>query len=446
MIGVPETKYARAHGVHIAYQVFGAGPHDVLLISHPTDPIDLLWDEPLAAAALRRLGSVARVIALDLRGTGSSDAIDVEHMPRAEAWVDDLVAVMDAAGSTTASVVASGESAHPAMIFAAARPERVRALTLINACARFVRAADYPHGAPPEVADRFTANYRHQMGTGQVSDFMAPSRAGDPAFRRWRARAERLAGAPGTMTPLYDFFLHTDVRTVLRLIQAPTLVLHRTGDPYVRVGHARYLVEQIPNARLVELPGEDHHWYSGDVDALVDELVGFVSGVRTSAPSSRHLATVLFTDIVGSTERATQLGDERWAAALTVHNQLMSGHIAGFRGRLVKLTGDGALAVFDGPARAIRCAQGVRGALRDQGLEIRAGVHTGEVEVLGEDIGGVAVHVAARIMGLAEPGELLASGVLPPLVLGSGIVFEERGSHALKGLDGEWPLVAVQAA
>ena len=283
------------------------------------------------------------------------------------------------------------------------------------------------------------------MGTGAMSRILDPSRAEDPVFVRWRNRCERLAAAPGTMAPLYDYFLHADSRSALGLIQAPTLVLHRADDPYMRLSHGRYLADHIPNARIVELSGHDHHWYSGDVDALTEELVGFLTGVRAPAPSSRHLATVLFTDIVGSTERASELGDQRWAAALTAHNEVISGHIAGFRGRLVKLTGDGALAVFDGPARAIRCAQGVRGALFEQGLEIRAGVHTGEVEVLGDDIGGVAVHVAARIMGLARPGELLASGVLPPLVLGSGIVFEERGSHELKGLEGEWPLVAVAA-
>jgi len=373
VIGFPETRYARAHGVHVAYQVFGEGLFDVLFVSHPTDPIDLLWDDPLAAAGLRRLGSVARVITLDLRGAGSSDAVNVEQMPRAEAWVDDLIAVMDAAGSTNAAVVASGESAHPAMIFAAAHPARVRALALINSCARFVRAPDYPQGAPPEIAEKLITGYRERMGTGAVSADLSPSRADDPVFLRWRARAERLAGAPATMTPLYDFFLHTDVRSVLELIQAPTLVLHRTDDPYVRVAHGRYLADHVQNGRLAELPGDDHHWYSGDVDALLDELVAFLTGVRASEPSSRHLATVLFTDIVGSTERAVALGDRQWAATLAAHNEIVSGHVSGFRGRLVKLTGDGALAVFDGPARAIQCAEGMRATLDSQGLQIRAG-------------------------------------------------------------------------
>jgi len=443
VVGVPETRYSRAGGVHVAYQVFGEGPFDLLFISHPTDPIDLLWDDPLAAAALRRLGSVARVLMLDLRGAGSSDAVNVAQLPRLEAWVDDIIAVMDAAGSSSAAVLATGESAQPAMVLAAAHPARVHALALVNSCARFVRAPDYPHGAPPEVARKLIDGYREQMGTGQLTEFLTPSRAHDPIFVRWRTRAQRLAGAPATMTPLYDFFLHADVRHVLGLVQAPTLVLHREDDPYVRVAHGRYLATHVSGARFKELPGRDHEWYSGDVDLLVDELVSFLTGVRAAEPSSRHLATVLFTDIVGSTERAAALGDRAWAAALAAHNEIIGGHVAGFRGRLVKLTGDGALAVFDGPARAIHCAEGVRSALETQGLTIRAGVHTGEVEVLGDDVGGIAVHVAARIMALAKPGELLTSGVLPQLVLGSGIQFSDRGSHALKGIEGEWQVAVV---
>ncbi len=443
MIAVPDTHYARAHGVNIAYQVWGEGPFDVLFVSHPVDPIDLMWDDPLVAAALRRLGSVARVIMLDLRGAGSSDAVKVDETSRLEAWVDDLIAVMDAVGSSSAAVVASGESARPAMMLAATHPARVRALALINAYARFERAPDYPQGAPAAMAAHLIADYREKMGTGSVSADLAPSRAHDPVFVRWRNRCERLAGAPATMGPLYDFLLHADVRSALKLIQAPTLVLHREGNPYIRVSHGRYLAEHIPDARLCELRGKDHNWYSGDVDALFDELVAFLTGARASEPNSRHLATVLFTDIVGSTERAVSLGDQRWAAALSAHNEIVNGHVSGFRGRLVKLTGDGALATFDGPARAIQCATGMRASLDAQGLQIRAGVHTGEVELMGDDIGGVAVHVAARIMSLAQPGELLASGVLPPLVLGSGIEFSDRGSHVLKGIAGEWAVVAV---
>jgi class 3 adenylate cyclase len=332
------------------------------------------------------------------------------------------------------------------MMLAAAHPARVRSLAVINACARFTRAPDYPQGAPADVAERIVASNRDGIGTGVSIPFVSPSRADDPVFVRWHNRAERLAGAPATMTPVFDLFMRSDIRSVLGLIQAPTLVLHRSGDRYMRVAHGRYLAEQIPDSRLVELPGDDHLWYSGDVDGMFDELIAFLTGVRASEPSSRHLATVLFTDIVGSTERAAELGDRRWASALAAHNEIVGGHVAGYRGRLVKLTGDGALAVFDGPARAIHCAAGVRGALGSQGLQIRAGVHTGEVELLGDDVGGIAVHVAARIMGLAGPGELLASGVLPPLVLGSGIEFSDRGSHELKGLDGVWPVVAVEAA
>jgi class 3 adenylate cyclase len=443
MIQIPETRYVQTGDVHVAYQVFGDGPFDLLFVSHPTDPIDLIWDDPLAAAALRRLGAAGRVIMLDMRGAGSSDAIDTRRMPRMEAWVDDLRAVMADAGSTTAAVVAVGESFMPAALLAAAHPESVRALAVVNGYARFERAPDYPAGAPPEVARRIVDDYRSRMGTEATAVLSGPDRVADPAFVRWRGKCERLAGAPATMTPLFDFFLHTDVRGVLDAIQAPTLVLHRRDDIYVRVAHGRFLADRIPNARLVELGGADHYWYSGDVDRLADELIAFLTGAQAPAATSRQLATVLFTDVVGSTERAAALGDRQWAALLETHNDVVARHVAGFGGKIVKFTGDGALATFDGPARAVHCAEGIRGALQASGLQIRAGLHTGEVEMLDEDIGGIAVHVAARIMALAEPGEVLASGVIEPLVFGSGICFESRGSHALKGLDGAWPVVAV---
>jgi class 3 adenylate cyclase len=275
-------------------------------------------------------------------------------------------------------------------------------------------------------------------------DLLAPSWADDPAKRRWWARGERLAGGPGYFAAILDLFLHTDVRPALESIQAPTLVLHRRGDRHVRGEHAQHLAERISHARLVELDGDDNMWCAADSDRVLDEIESFLTGARSATPSNRVLSTVLFTDIVGSTERAAQLGDEAWTTALATHNSVVDRHVASARGAIVKFTGDGALATFDGPARAINCACAIRDAVADLGLSIRVGLHTGEVEMADGDVHGIAVHIAARIMALAAPGEVLVSGVIPPLVLGSRIAFADRGTHELKGVPERWPVYAVR--
>jgi class 3 adenylate cyclase len=332
------------------------------------------------------------------------------------------------------------------MLLAATHPQRVRSLVLFSPFARFVRAPDYPYGMPEPIFTRYVDSFGDTVGTGAVADNLAPSWAGDAGKRRWWARGERLAGGPGYFKAIFDLYLRTDVRPVVESIQAPTLLLHRRGDRHVTGGHARYLAERIRHARLVELDGDDDVWFAGDSDRVLDEIESFITGARAATPTNRVLSTVLFTDIVGSTERAEALGDKAWMTALDAHNRVVDTHVAGARGEVIKFTGDGALATFDGPARAINCACAIRDAVQDLGLDIRAGLHTGEVEMIDRDVHGIAVHIAARIMALAGPGEVLVSGVIPPLVLGSRIAFDDRGSHELKGVRDPWPVLAVRDA
>lgn len=443
MATVPETLYAKDGDVHLAYQVVGDTGPNLLFVPSGTFPIDLLWDEPTVAGHLRRLGSFSRLVITDLLGVGSSDAVPIHDRPAMQAWTDGLVAVLDAVGFDGASVFGMSESTLPVMLLAAAHPGRVRSLVLASGYARFLRAPDYPSGMPEPAFSRYVDSFGDTVGRGPVTDNLAPSWANDPGKRRWWARGERLVGGPGYFKEIFDLFLRTDVRPAVESIQAPTLLLHRRGSRHVRVGHGRYLAERIPQARLVELDGEDDVWFAGDADKVLDEIESFITGGRSAPTTNRVLSTVLFTDIVGSTERAAAVGDNAWAVALTAHNEIVRKHVASARGDVVKFTGDGALATFDGPARAINCACAIRDSVRDLGLDIRAGLHTGEVEMSDRDVHGIAVHVAARIMGLAGPGEVLVSGVIPPLVLGSRISFDSRGSHELRGVRGRWPVLAV---
>jgi len=375
---------------------------------------------------------------------GSSDAVPINDRPAMQEWTDGLVAVLDAVGSECVSVFAMAESALPAMLLTASHPHRVRSLVLSSPFARFLRGSDHPFGMPEPALAKYLASFEDTVGSGAVVDLLAPSWGNDVAKRRWWARGERLAGGPGYFKAILDLFLRTDVRPALDSIQVPTLLLHRRGDRHVRVEHSRDLVQRIAHARLVELDGDDHVWFAGDADRVLDEIESFVTGGRAPVTSNRVLSTVLFTDIVASTERAAALGDGAWSAVLDAHNRLTERHVAGARGTVVKFTGDGALATFDGPARAISCACAIRDAVQDLGLTIRAGLHTGEVEVAGGDVHGIAVHIAARIMALADSGEVLVSGAIPPLVLGSRITFDDRGSQQLKGVPDLWPVLAVR--
>jgi class 3 adenylate cyclase len=444
MAGIPATLYARDGDAHLAYQIVGNRGADLLFVPTSTFPIDLLWDEPSVAGHLHRLASFSRLILTDLLGMGSSDAVPIHDRPAMQAWADGVVAVLDAVGSEGVSIFAMAESALPVMLLAASHPARVRSLVLWSPYACFARTPDYPHGMPEPALTRYVDSFGDTVGTGAVTDQLAPSWAGDAGKRRWWARGERLAGGPGYFKEVFDLFLRTDTRPVLDSIQASTLLLHRRGDRHVNGGHVRYLAEHVPNARLVEFDGDDHVWFAGDSDRVLDEIESFLTGARAARPTNRVLSTVMFTDIVGSTERAAALGDEAWTTALGVHNGVVEKHVANARGEVIKFTGDGALATFDGPARAINCACAIRDALQDLGLDIRAGLHTGEVEMVDRDVHGIAVHIAARIMGLAGPAEVLVSGAIPPLVLGSGIAFDDRGSYELKGVRDPWPVLAVR--
>lgn len=443
MAVVPETVYARDGDIHLAYQIAGHRGADLLFVPTATFPIDLLWDEPSVAGHLRRLASFSRLILTDLLGCGSSDTVAIHDSPAMQVWTDGLITVLDAVGSQRTSVIAMGESALPAMLLAATHPHRVCSLVLVSPFAYFLRAPEQPFAMPEAAVAKYLDVFEAAVGTGGSVEILAPSWSADAAKRRWFARGERLGGGPGYFRAILDVFLRTDIRPVLESIQAPTLILHRRGDRHVVDGHARYLAERIPHARSVELDGADHLWLAGDTDRLLDEVESFLTGGRGAVPTNRVLSTVLFTDIVGSTERAARLGDEAWTRALAAHNDVIDRHVAGARGVVVKFTGDGALATFDGPARAIVCACAIRDALDELGLTIRAGLHTGEVEMADGDIHGIAVHIAARITGFAQPGEVLVSGAIPPLVLGSRITFHDRGSHQLKGVPDSWPILAV---
>ena len=443
MASTPETRYAVSDGYHIAYQVADGGGRDILFVPRSNTPIDLLWDDPIAARGLRRLASFGRLIMCDLRGCGASDSIDTAQLPAMQAWMDDVGTVLDAAGSEQATLVAASETALPVMLFAATNPERTTGLVLINAFARFLRSPDTPFGLPAAHAAEYVERYRAVAATGSFVDFLAPTRASEPAFRRWSARAQRLGAGPGAQAAVYEMFMRADLSGVLPSIRAPTLVIHRQGDRHVRDGHAQFLAGRIPNARLATLPGDDNEWFSGEIEQLFDEIEQFVTGIRRAGRSDRVLATILFTDIVGSTEHAATVGDAAWKEIHKAHDELLRSHVESFGGRLVETTGDGALATFDGPARAIHCACGIRDAVASLGLRIRAGLHTGEIELSDAGIGGLAVHICARVVTLADADEVLVSATVPPLVAGAAIGFTPRGTHTLKGVSEPWSVYAV---
>jgi pimeloyl-ACP methyl ester carboxylesterase len=441
--GPPETRYAKSGNLHIAYQVLGEGALDLVFVAEFWNSIEAQWEEPRFERFLRRLGSFSRLICFDQRGSGMSDPVALSELPTLEEWMDDVRAVMDAVGSGKAVLLGSGGGGLMSMLFAATYPERTEALILINSFARLTRAPDYPIGTSAEFEDRIIWELENGWGQGILLETTAPTLAGDASFRRWWARYQRLGASPGTVITMRGMLQESDVRHVLASIQVPTLILHRAGNRLVDVALGRYLAEQIPGARYVEVAGVDYFPFVGDAEAILDEVEEFVTGERTGAEGDRVLATVLFTDIVSSTERLAQLGDHRWKDLLQRHDKLVRHEISRHRGREVDHTGDGFLVRFDGPARAIRCAVSIREAVREVGLEIRAGLHTGEIEMIGDSVRGIAVHIAARVMADAGPGEVLVSSTVKDLIAGSGIEFEDRGTHALKGVPGEWRLFAV---
>ena len=440
----PETRYARSKDGHVAYQVIGDAPLDLVFISGWISNVEVMWEEASAARFLRRLGTFSRLLYFDKRGSGVSDPVPLAALPTLEEWMDDVRTVMDAAGSKRAALVGHGEGGPMAMLFAATYPERASALILVDTTARPLRDVDYPWGLPADRVPQLLQRLEEGWGTGGTHDFLAPSLAHDERFWRWFARYQRLASAPRAFTTMWAAHFDRDLRGVLPSIRVPTLVLHRAGNRYMRVGHGRYLAEHIPGAKYVELPGEDHFFFVGDTETMLGEIEEFLTGVRPLPEFDRVLATVLFTDIVTSTERSAQVGDRTWKDLLDQHDALIRRELERHRGRLVKNTGDGILATFDGPARAIRCAQAITTGVKSLGIEVRAGLHTGEIELRGEDVTGMGVNIAARVMDTAGPGEVVVSSTVKDLVAGSGLRFADRGSHDLRGVPGEWRLFAVE--
>jgi pimeloyl-ACP methyl ester carboxylesterase len=437
----PETRYAKNGGVNIAYQVVGEGPRDLIYVPGWISNVELNWEEPALAHVLERLASFSRLILFDKRGTGLSDPVPTDRLPTLEERMDDVRAVLDAVGSEETAVFGFSEGGLMSMLYAATYPERTTALLLFGVFAKRLWSPDYPWAPKPDDRARVIAELERDWSAQMDLDDLVPSE--DDAFKDRLATYFRRSASPGAAVALMRMNTQLDVRDVLPTIQAPTLVMHRKGDRDASVEEGRWIASRIPGATFIELPGDAHTLWAGNPDEVVDEIEEFLTGTRRGPEPDRVLATVLFTDIVGSTEQATRLGDRRWRDLLERHHALVREQLDRFQGREVDTAGDGFMATFDGPARAIRCASAVQGAMRGLGLEVRAGLHTGECELFGDKVAGVAVHTGARVAAAAGPGEVLVSQTVKDLVAGSGIEFEQRGTHVLKGVPGEWRLYAV---
>jgi class 3 adenylate cyclase len=441
----PVARYARSGDLNIAYIVEGDDRGtDLVWVPPWVSQVEYLWSEDSLQRVMDRLTTFARVITFDRRGSGLSDPLS--GAPTLEEQMDDVIAVMDAAGSERAAIAGTLEGGPMAAMFAATYPERTEALILYATFARATWAPDYDWAWSAGERKAHMDELVSHWGEGRVAGSVAPSHWQDPEFREWAGRLERLAASPSTIARIFDLIGEFDVREVLPSIRVPTLVMHRRDDSFIKIEHSRYISSRIPQAKFVELEGADNMFSLGDREAVLGEIEEFLTGERHSREPDRMLATVLFTDICGSTERAAELGDRGWRSMLERHDAVFRRALDRHRGREVKHTGDGFLATFDGPARAIRCAADVAGAMGSLGLQIRAGLHTGELEVMNGDLGGLAVHIAARVMDTAAPSEVLVSSTVKDLVAGSGVEFEDRGTHELKGIPGEWRLFAVAAA
>jgi class 3 adenylate cyclase len=442
----PTTRYARSGDASIAYQVVGDGPLDLLFLAGWLTQLEQLWEAPANRRFLERLTTFSRLIMFDTRGTGLSERVLETYTLEQEAR--DALAVLDAAGSERAALITYAQGGLVGALLAAEHPERVGALIMYASVARTSWAPDYDWAVTSDeraaMSERAVASWG-EIGGGAVTE-LAPSMAGDPAFAAWFARMQRLAASPGEARIISSARVDLDVREKLEQIRVPTLIMHRPQERVWDVRHSHYLAEHIDGARYVELDGIDSLPFVGDSDAIVEEVEEFLTGVRSGGEFSRALLTVLFTDIVGATAHAARLGDGRWRDLLAHHDEQVRAQLARFDGREVKTVGDGFLATFDGPpSRALRCALAITRAARELGVEVRIGIHTGECELIGEDVGGMAVHIAARVSGLAAAGEVLVSGTVFGTVVGGPFAFEERGFHELKGVPGRWPLFALGA-
>ena len=435
---LPTTRYARAGDLHIAYQVHGSGPRDIVMAGGPASNLELAWDDPGSARALERLGTFARVIRFDRRGTGLSDPLPGAAI--LEDQMEDVRAVMDAAESERAVLIGSSEASRMAALFAGTHPDRTDALVLIAASAAGSKVMT------PAVIESFRNAFTSDWGGRAMLELFAPSRSDDEAYARWFGRLVRMGASPGTAEKIMRMSVESDVTQVLSAIRVPTLVLHRRDDRLTPLALGRQVAEAIPEARFVEFEGADHMpWVGEAAHDLLDEIEEFLTGARPVRVPDRALATIMFTDIVESTKRAAEVGDSRWRSLLSEHDALIRRLLTEYRGREIKTVGDGFLATFDGPARAVRCAYAAARRAPELGLELRVGLHTGECDLIGDDVGGLAVHLAARVIACAGVGEVLASSTVRDLVVGSGIDFADRGAHSLKGVPGEWRLYSVRA-
>ena len=439
---MPETRYARSGDVSIAYQVLGDGPRDVIHVPGFVSNVEVMWEDPGMARFLNRVAAFSRLIVFDKRGTGLSDPVPIDDLPSLEVRMDDVRAVMDAVGSTSATLFGHSEGGAMCLLFAGTYPDRTEGLILIGSRVKGVRSDDYPWGPTLEEAAADAVEIERTWPDGNDRlDHLAPSRADDKAFQAWLARYQRLSASPKAAGTLARMNTAVDVSPILAAIRVPTLLLYRGGD--MRIQDGRYIAERIEGARLVELPGADHFFWAGDATQMLGEIEEFVTGHRVGAVTDRVVATVMFTDIVDSTGRAATLGDRQWRDLLYRHDELVRTQLGAWRGKEVKTTGDGFLATFDGPARAIQAARSITRAVRPLGIEVRVGLHTGEVEVVGNDVAGLAVHIASRISAIAGPSQVLVSRTVKDLVAGSGIEFTIQGSHTLKGVPDPWEIYAV---
>jgi class 3 adenylate cyclase len=442
-VRTPKTRYTKSGGVYVAYQVFGEGPIDLVWTPGSWNNVELVWEVPAIASAYRRFASFSRVITFDPRGSGLSDRGSGDDS--LEERMDDLRAVLDACGSERAAICAYTLGGPMALLFSATFPERTRALVLVASLARLEQGRWFDASRSWDRGD-VLAMVEANWGGPIFWDSLAPSLADHDGAREVWARFLRLSLSPTTAVAMTRVGMEVDLLPLLGSIRAPTLILCRTGDRFIDPEHSRILAEGIPGAKLTELPGKDSAWWLGDTDAIIDEIEEFLTGVRPVREEDRVVATVLFTDVVASTEKAAEVGDRSWRSLLDRHNALVRRELTRHRGREIKTVGDGFLATFDGPARAIRCAQAIAEGVRRLDVEIRAGLHTGEIERMPGDIRGIGVHIAARVMSQARPGEVVASSTVKDLVVGSGIEFEDRGTHALKGVPGDWRLYAVTSS
>jgi len=437
----PVTRYAKSGDVHLAYQVLGDAPLDLVFVHGWVSNVEYGWEIPPLARFLDRLASFSRLIIFDRRGTGMSDRVSDTALPTLEQRIEDIRTVLDAVGSERAAIFGVSEGGNMSLLFAATYPERTVALVTFGIFAKRIWSPDYPWAPTPEQRQKdFESVEREWQGGMDVSHY-APS--ADPALQAQIAAFFRRSASPGAALALLRMNTQIDVRGVLHAVHVPTLVLHRTGDLDANVEEGRWIAAQIPGARFVELPGADHVPWVGDTDSLVDEVEEFLTGVRRGSEPDRVLATILFTDIVDSTATAASLGDRAWHDLLQTYQTGVRRELARFRGREIDTAGDGFFCAFDGPARAVRCAGAIRDTATALGIRLRSGLHTGECEVMGDKLGGLAVHMGARVAALAGPGEILVSSTVQDLVAGSGLRFADRGLHALKGVPGTWRLFAV---